>query len=283
MHLYIPRRHRRKLLFPPGLLALAGLLWLGSVALNMWQDKLKLRSVLQLTMPVLHTTPETDEYALSPDKFTAFNTWHDTYFSGLQSGDSLRAIGIIRKAAQMHADPLRDQRLRVRIGPNATYTELVFLLNTMLKCGIQRYALDIKHRPTTFYAFTTNPYPRKKEPVSAALICGGTGGCIVMSRVQPTTFSYWSASYLDRFVHWLATLFNPDLLNTTLYTSARGTGGAYDITLELERQYWSSIPGDAAERTKFLLLQSEWRIPLVLFGFMAILSCWQLKRQLQYH
>ena len=34
MHLYLPRRHRRQLLFPPGLLTLAGLLWLGCVALG---------------------------------------------------------------------------------------------------------------------------------------------------------------------------------------------------------------------------------------------------------
>ena len=37
MHLYLPRRHRRQLLFPPGLLTLAGLLWLGCVALGPWQ------------------------------------------------------------------------------------------------------------------------------------------------------------------------------------------------------------------------------------------------------
>ena len=36
MHFYLPRRHRRQLLFPPGLLALAGLLWLGCVALGPW-------------------------------------------------------------------------------------------------------------------------------------------------------------------------------------------------------------------------------------------------------
>ena len=37
MHFYLPRRHGRQLLFPPGLLALAGLLWLGCVALGPWQ------------------------------------------------------------------------------------------------------------------------------------------------------------------------------------------------------------------------------------------------------
>ena len=37
MPFYLPRRYRRKLLFPPSLLALAGLLWLGCVAVGTWQ------------------------------------------------------------------------------------------------------------------------------------------------------------------------------------------------------------------------------------------------------
>ena len=36
MAFYLPRRHRRKLLFPTGLLALAELRWLGCVAVGTW-------------------------------------------------------------------------------------------------------------------------------------------------------------------------------------------------------------------------------------------------------
>lgn len=49
MHFYLPRRHRRPLLFPPGLLALAELLWLGCVALGRWEPALRLHNVVQLT------------------------------------------------------------------------------------------------------------------------------------------------------------------------------------------------------------------------------------------
>ena len=37
MPFYLLRRRHLKLLFPPGLLALAGLLWLGRVAVGTWQ------------------------------------------------------------------------------------------------------------------------------------------------------------------------------------------------------------------------------------------------------
>ena len=49
MHFYLPRRHCRRLLFPPGLLALAGLLWLGCVYITQ-NVRLKPFPVLQLTM-----------------------------------------------------------------------------------------------------------------------------------------------------------------------------------------------------------------------------------------
>lgn len=74
MHFYLPRRHRRYLLFPPGLLALAGLLWLGCVALGPWQEALKLKSVMQLTMPSLYPHDEDGTFNKtgidnSPDKY----------------------------------------------------------------------------------------------------------------------------------------------------------------------------------------------------------------------
>ena len=54
MHFYLPRRHRRRLLLPPGWVALAGLLLLGCLALRPWQERLKRQVVLELTMPPLN-------------------------------------------------------------------------------------------------------------------------------------------------------------------------------------------------------------------------------------
>jgi len=60
MPFYLPRRHRRPLLFPPGLLALTGLLWLGCVALGRWEPALRLHNVVQLTMPMLPSLTESE-------------------------------------------------------------------------------------------------------------------------------------------------------------------------------------------------------------------------------
>ena len=54
MHFHLPRRHRRRLLLPPGLLALAGLLLLGCLALRPWQERLGRKVVMQLTMPPIN-------------------------------------------------------------------------------------------------------------------------------------------------------------------------------------------------------------------------------------
>ena len=57
MHSYLPRRRRRPLLFPPGLLALAGLLWLGCVQLGSNPRAIR-HAVLELPMPFLHKPVE---------------------------------------------------------------------------------------------------------------------------------------------------------------------------------------------------------------------------------
>ncbi|SHK86727.1 hypothetical protein [Hymenobacter psychrotolerans] len=53
--LHLPRR-RRPLLFPPGLLALAWLLWLGCVALPQMRGMEKPQVIMQVTMRPLHTS-----------------------------------------------------------------------------------------------------------------------------------------------------------------------------------------------------------------------------------
>ncbi|AHJ96824.1 hypothetical protein [Hymenobacter swuensis] len=58
--LYLPRRHRRHLLFPPGLLALAGLLWLGCAVVPRNEPKTYAlwspASDTQTTTPIYNTT-----------------------------------------------------------------------------------------------------------------------------------------------------------------------------------------------------------------------------------
>ena len=59
MHFYLPRRHRRRLLLPPGLVALAGLLLLGCLALRPWQERLSKKVAFELTMPPINKSRTT--------------------------------------------------------------------------------------------------------------------------------------------------------------------------------------------------------------------------------
>ena len=65
----------------------------------------------------------------------------------------------------MQAMSLRDQRLRVQLGPQATYSELVFLLDTMIRFGIKKYVLDVNHGPPIFYAFTVTPLAHRPRRI----------------------------------------------------------------------------------------------------------------------
>ena len=165
MPFHLLRRHRRPLLLPPGVLALAGLLLVGCLALRPWQAQLTRPTTLQLTMPVRHGNSIVSN-VFEPEKLTRFREWHDTYLNGSRDGDTRRARGIVRQAARMQAAPLRDQRLRVQLGPHATYSELVFLLNTMNRFNIKKYVLDINHGPTIFYAFTVTPLAHRHPILS---------------------------------------------------------------------------------------------------------------------
>ncbi|HEX8326189.1 MAG TPA: hypothetical protein VF629_01525 [Hymenobacter sp.] len=276
MHFHLPRRHRRQLLFPPGLLALAGLLWLGCVAVGTLREKLAKRSIITLFVPPTH--PDSDNFlfhkpsplALSTGELNKFRAWRDVYFNGQSHNDSINLLKLDRAVIYMQAHATADNGIRVCFGPQAKYVNLVATLNSMLKYGVQKYWLDVKHQPTAFYAFTTKP--DVKRPESEFTNFCGTNAAMVHYGPQPLA-TYWSASYLTRFGHWLAALWNPKLKSTTWYTSAAGTGTEYDISLKLEMHYLPQFLHD--------FWQSDWRVQFLLIIGMVAINCWKLKRQLQ--
>ncbi|MBF9140927.1 hypothetical protein [Hymenobacter properus] len=164
MHLHLPRRHRRPLLLPPGLLALAGLLWLGCVLVAQHPIQFKLRNVMQLTMP---PRPDSDflwggmrHYGpyLRYSQLAYFRNWHTIEFGQSRSADSAagrRLATTIRTLSRgWESDPGRDG-LRVYFGERARYASLVLVLDLMAQYNVKKYFLDLHHpayRPT-FYAF----------------------------------------------------------------------------------------------------------------------------------
>ena len=198
MSFHLPRRHRRRLLLPPGLVALAGLLLLGCLALRPWQERLTRHSVLQLTLPTLQARHNVLAGVFEPEKLPEFHEWYDSYLDGSQSGDARRAAGITGQAAAMQTRPDRDQRLRVQLGPQATFAEMVFLLNTMGRFNIKKYAFDIRKEAVTFYAFTVLPLAHHRHAIMPA-----AAGFSYQPPVRPYPSSYdRSASYRSRLRLW---------------------------------------------------------------------------------
>ena len=284
MNFQLPRRHRRQLLFPPGLLALAGLLWLGCAVINSWQEKLKQKSVVEIFLPPLRTGKDSPAYndspaGLSPRALDRFRCWRDIYFNGQSKNDSVNLRNLNQAAGYMQAHATHEHGIRVRFSSRATYTSLVTTLNTMLKHNIRRYWLDIKHRPTAFYAFTGAPVAKAKPEFVP--FCG-TMYANVPTNYSPDTTGYWSASYLIRIEHWLATLWNPELIDSSRYTSAVGTGTEYDTTLKLEQRYSSQFLGNFPLKLTQLpasFRQSDWGIQFLLIIGMAAISWRKIKRQ----
>ena len=110
MHLHLPRRHRRKLLFPPGLLALAGLLWLGCVAVRSWQEQLKPRYVIRFTMPTrppANWPQPTIRWVIpSPDTLLKQGSWHEATLTGNDANDSFQQQHIIEELRAIIADKI---------------------------------------------------------------------------------------------------------------------------------------------------------------------------------
>lgn len=190
----LPRRHRRKLLFPPGLLALAGLLWLGVVAIGPWQEKLTKRSVLQLTMPpkpVSDTIYQSNSYPITrtiPFLYSQlFNlyTWQDIELNGNAAHDSTAVRAIAQGIEKLRNDTLPNGGVRVRIRPSARYKELVRLLDLMNECSQEKYLVDIHHGPTTLYALVDSYTPQPSEPKHAYFICGTNAYLLPLIPPQP--------------------------------------------------------------------------------------------------
>ncbi len=286
MYFHLSRRHRRKLLLPPGLLALAGLLWLGSVTVGSWREKLTRWTVVQLTMP---SKPDSDtiSHGLYPinrripflysQLFTLYR-WQDVLLDGTAAHDSASILTIAKAIATMRADTVPNCGIRVELTPQVKYRTFVQLLDLMAAMNQRKYMFDTYHGPFALYVLVDEYQPQPTELTDFPM----RWRCGTMHYQMPTTYQadkprYWSTSYLTRIGSWLAALWNPALKNTSWYTSAVGTGTKYDITLQLEKQYvmpfLRSIPHQA-----FALSRSEWRMHFLLIFVMMALSYWKLKR-----
>ncbi|MBC6611829.1 hypothetical protein H8B15_12915 [Hymenobacter sp. BT507] len=173
--MYFPRRYRRKLFFPPGLLALAFLLLMGC----MWVSRdvrLKPKYVIELNMPPPYPTNDPGinppPYSLSKDKLERFRKWDNFIVTGNKLQDSISLSFASKIALQYQIDTLQEKGMRIILQPKSKYVSMITILDIMKKSNIKKYWFDIFHSPTTFYAITEKYVPTSITEKSYMFICG---------------------------------------------------------------------------------------------------------------
>ncbi|GAA4357180.1 hypothetical protein GCM10023185_21720 [Hymenobacter saemangeumensis] len=167
--LYLPRRHRRRLLFPPGLLALAGLLWVGCVALGPWLNELQPKRVLQLTMPIVLSQgmPKNELdlgfYMPSPAEAQVYGPWLNASFTGNLESDTREQVRVAALISTMRIHT--DSGVRILFFPGSHYEQLVFVLNELAGNNIRRYWVDFHKSPWSINAIkiSDKPAPISKQ------------------------------------------------------------------------------------------------------------------------
>ena len=239
MHFYLPRRYRRPLFFPPGLLALAGLLWLGCMAVSTHSERLNQRVVMQLTMPPMRSTPDSPWYgasspvSLSAQKLNAFRPWHTVQLVGYAGVDLPAKAALAGRIRSILADSAHVGGVRIEFASTAHYKDFIYALDLLSREKARRYWLDIKHKPTTLYTFTE--IRLRSDPTE--FICGNQySSRRFSSPIQSLPFwtrfddwvtSFWDFSWLRT---WLQPLQTPDWRASVWLLAVIGAVSSWRIT-----------------------------------------------------
>jgi len=178
--MYAPRRHSRRLLLPPGWVALGFLLLLGCQVLLAHRRQVRQERVIRLLTPMWKqdTTglsahrrdklPFLDfSYAGHRSKAELDTAIHWCNFSltGVRSADSTTAQRIFATIKTMQVDTLHARGIRVRFHRNAAYANLVQILDMMNEANQKVFWFDIQQRPAVFYILTRkhSPYAERRQ------------------------------------------------------------------------------------------------------------------------
>ncbi|RSK42176.1 hypothetical protein [Hymenobacter perfusus] len=198
--LYLPRRHRRHLLFPPGLLALAGLLWLGCVAVP--RIVRPTQYVKEVVFFPLHVPADSFGGFPTPQQIEDLGTWQSITLSGNPWADYFD-VKIVENAGLLLAEKqLQHRALHVYLNASTSYNTFIQLLDIPNQLGIERYFIDLRKMPYSINLLGNIPHPNYPS-----FICGTE----YMKPIKP--FSEMAEEWITE--SW-ATVFAPDWRNTTL-------------------------------------------------------------------
>lgn len=197
MHFHLPRRHRRKLLFPPGLLALAWLLWLGCVQVGASREKLMRRTVVQMTMPpkptsdTIYSTTYYNGVQTIPFLYSQLYKlyhWQDIHLNGDAANDSISALAVSKTIKTMRADTIPNCGIRVRFTSKVRYKTFIRLLDLMALNNQKKYLFDMYHGPFAVYVPVDDYTPQL--PIEPLFLCG-TDSHVILMPLPLTEVNRW--------------------------------------------------------------------------------------------
>jgi len=199
-YLPLPRRRYRALFFPPGLLALAGLLWLGCLAVP------KLVRPVQYVKEVgffpLHVPVGSFGGLPTPRQIEDLGPWTSITLSGNQWADYFD-VKIVENAGRSLAEKQPHHRaLHVYLNESTSYNTFIQLLDIPNQLGIERYFIDLRKMPYSINLLGNIPHPNYPS-----FICGTE----YMKSIKP--FSEIAEEWITEY--WAAIL-SPVWRNTWL-------------------------------------------------------------------
>ncbi len=161
--LRFPRRPRRRLVLPHGLVALGFLLLLGCRVLV--QDaRLHRYSVLQLSMMPQHPVYYNEKFLLpSIAQIRAMRRhWLTTTFTGQARADSLNWLLTRQRLLAQRRFPSTVTGTCVRFERHARYASLVDLLDELSQLNARKYTLDIRGPVASMYVLSFQPIENRE-------------------------------------------------------------------------------------------------------------------------
>ena len=144
--MYLPRRRRRKLFFPPGLLALAFLLLMGCMQIS---EDMRLKPIF-VTMAYF-PTPESSAY-----DWTRFyrakkkNNWKEYYISGPATDSTIWQL-LYSNLIYLSNNVDSSQRIIVHFNKKARYESFIKVLSIAESAKSKSYVIDLADSAIDFY------------------------------------------------------------------------------------------------------------------------------------
>jgi hypothetical protein len=168
--MYMPRRHYRRLLLPPGWVALGFLLLLGCQVLLAHRRQMRVDYIMELPMPIpeemaakLSYSPYIKPFAKPLADIKSTTRWSTVSFNGRKLNDFVNGAMAATAIRDIYARATHAAGVKVCFQEGATYGNLMTMLDLMYRLDRHRYWLDIEHSPTAFYVVNKQAIKAKKE------------------------------------------------------------------------------------------------------------------------